>query len=289
MKNEKTYYTLLLSAVLMLLLVSCVKDKLYNTSHPTKGAGIITIDWSAKGVYIEIPENYTLRIGTEEHTVKGSSNLFCTLLPPGSYGLTLYNTAAGIAVSGNTATVNSAKSRTKALEEINPYPDYLFSGHKTIEVTEDDTIRVTVPVKQLVRQLNIELSVIEGDYSGIESVTATLNGVASKADIVTWARSNAAKVTNTLIQDENKFTTSFRLIGIIPLEKNTLTVSVLFTNGDTKLIENDITGLLSNFYDSSEPMTITGNLLLSVNTDAEVTDATITDWKETDGVHVDAN
>jgi len=286
MRKEKTYYTLLLSAALMLLLASCVKDRLYNTSHPTKGAGIIAIDWSSKGVYIEIPENYTLRIGTEEHTVKGSSHLFRTLLLPGSYNLVVYNTPAGITVSGNTATVNSAESSTRALQEIHPYPYYLFSGHKSIEVTEDDTIKVTVPMKQLVRQLDIELLVMGGDYSSVQSVTATLAGVASKADIVTWERSNAAKVSNTLVWDKNRFTTSFRIIGVIPLEKITLTVYLLFTNGDTKQIENDLTELLSKFNDGSEPMTITGNLQLPV--DAEITDATITDWKETDGVHVDA-
>ena len=88
-------------------------------------------------------------------------------------------------------------------------------------------------VKQLVRLLNVELSVTEDDYS------------------------------------------------------RALTVSILFTNGDTKRIESDVTSMLARFNDQTEPIKLTGNLLLPVK--AGVTDATITGWNETDGGNADAN
>lgn len=282
MRNKKTHYTAILTMALVLSFTSCVKDELFNTPHPDKGVVIVTTDWSAKSAEAEMPQSYTLRVGTEEQNVNGIINQFKTLLPQGRYELTAYNTPEHISVSGNTATV--AESKAGYME---PMPGYLFTAHQAIDVTADDTLRVTVPVRQLVRLLNVELSVTEGDYSRVQSATATLAGVASKVDIVTEERSAAAKVQNVLIQNESKFTTSFRLLGVVPSASCTLTVSILFSNGDTKQIDSDITGQLAAFNDRTEPMTLTGNLLLPIK--AGVTDATITDWNETDGGSVDAN
>lgn len=150
------------------------------------------------------------------------------LAAPGGYELTAYNSPEHINVSGNTATV--AMNKTGFAE---PMPGYLFTAHQSISVMADDTLKVTVPVKQLVRLLNVELSVTEDDYS------------------------------------------------------RALTVSILFTNGDTKRIESDVTSMLARFNDQTEPIKLTGNLLLPVK--AGVTDATITGWNETDGGNADAN
>ena len=282
MRNKKTHYTAILTMALVLSFTSCVKDELFNTPHPDKGVVIVTTDWSGKSAEAVMPQSYTLRVGTEEQSVSEIINMFKTLLPQGRYELMAYNTPEHIGVSGNTATV--AESKTGYRE---PMPGYLFTAHQAIDVTADDTLRVTVPVKQLVRLLNVELSVTEGDYSRVQSATATLDGVASKVDIVTEERSAAAKAQNILVQNESKFTSSFRLFGVVPSASCTLTVSILFSNGDTKQIDSDITGQLAAFNDRTEPMTLTGNLLLPIK--AGVTDATITDWNETDGGSVDAN
>ena len=121
----------------------------------------------------------------------------------------------------------------------------------------------------------------------MQSATATLDGVASRIDIVTGERTTAAKSLNTLVQNGNKFTTSFRLLGIIPTASQKLTVSILFTNGDTQQIESNISDKLADFNDRTEAKTLTGELLLPI--EAGVTGATITNWKETDGGNVDAN
>lgn len=283
MRNKKTHYTAILTAALVLSsFTSCVKDELFNTPHPDKGVVIVTTDWSGKSAEAVMPQSYTLRVGTEEQSVSEIINMFKTLLPQGRYELMAYNTPEHIGVSGNTATV--AESKTGYRE---PMPGYLFTAHQAIDVTADDTLRVTVPVKQLVRLLNVELSVTEGDYSRVQSATATLDGVASEVDIVTEERSAVAKTQNILVQNESKFTTSFRLLGVVPSASRTLTVSILFSNGDTKQIDSDITGQLAAFNDRTEPMTLTGNLLLPIK--AGVTNATITDWNEKDGGDVDAN
>lgn len=287
MKNMKTYYsTILLAVAVVLSLVSCVKDELFNTPHPDKGAVIITLDWSAKSAEAEMPQDYTLSIGTEEQTVSASTNQVVALLPRGRYELTSHNSPEAITLDGNMAMVNRAANESNA-ECIESLPGYLFSAHEVFDVIADDTMRFSVQMKQLVRLLDLELLVAEGDYSRVQSATVTLDGVASKVDIVTGERSAAAKVRNALTQDGNKFTTSFRLLGTVPPQGTSLTVSLLFTNGETKQIESDITGLLSTFNDRTEPMKIIGNLSLPVK--AGVTDATITDWNEVDGGNVDAN
>lgn len=88
------------------MLTSCVKDDLYDTPHPDRGAVVVTTDWSGKSTEADIPQAYTLRIGGREQNVSSATNLFDTLLAPGGYGLTVYNSPEGISIDGNKATVN---------------------------------------------------------------------------------------------------------------------------------------------------------------------------------------
>lgn len=277
----KAYTLLYLGAVT--ILTSCVKDDLYDTPHPDRGAVVVTTDWSGKSTEADIPQAYTLRIGGREQNVSAATNVFDALLAPGGYGLTVYNSPEGISIDGNKATVNPV-DLTGAIE---PHPGYLFASHQDISVVADDTLRVTARMKQLVRRLDLELTATEGDYSRVQSATATLSGVASVADMATGERSAAAQVTNTFRQDGNKFTLFFRLLGIVTTEAQTLTVDITFNNGDTQQIVSDVTESMKNFNNEAEPIKLKGNLLLPV--EATVTGATITGWNEVDGGTGDAN
>ena len=46
-------------------LSSCVKDDLYNTPHPDKGAVEVTTDWTGRSSDAVVPADYILRIGGE--------------------------------------------------------------------------------------------------------------------------------------------------------------------------------------------------------------------------------
>ena len=258
-------YTLLYLIGAVAILTSCVKDDLYDTPHPDYGKIAVTAD------------------GGREQNVSAATNVFDALLAPGGYGLTVYNSPEGISIDGNKATVNPV-DLTGAIE---PHPGYLFASHQDISVVADDTLHVTAPMRQYVRRLDIELTATEGDYSRVQSATATLSGVASAADMATGDRSAAAQVTNAFRQDGNKFTIFFRLLGIVPTETHTLTVDITFNNGDTQRVVSDLTEAIRDFNNGTKPVKLTGNLLLPV--EAGVTGATITGWNEVESGNGDAN
>ena len=272
-------YTAVLAAI---LLASCVKDELYNTPHPDSGAVVVTADWSDRNSDADIPQAYILSIDGQEQEVSKETNILNRLLPAGKYTLAAYNKPDQVTVADNTVSVNATSAK-----HINPMPGYLFASVQDINVVADDTLRVTARMKQLIRKLNLELTATEGDYSRVQSATATLSGVASVADMATGERSATAQVTNTFIQDGNKFTLFFRLLGIVTTEAQTLTVDITFNNGDTQQIVSDVTESMKNFNNEAEPIKLKGNLLLPV--EATVTGATITGWNEVDGGAGDAN
>ena len=272
-------YTAVLAAI---LLASCVKDELYNTPHPDSGAVVVTADWSDRNSDADIPQAYILSIDGQEQEVSKETNVLNRLLSAGKYTLAAYNKPDQVTVANNTASVNATSAK-----HINPMPGYLFASVQDINVVADDTLRVTARMKQLIRRLNLELTATEGDYSRVQSATATLSGVASVADMTTGERSAAAQVTNTFIQDGNKFTLFFRLLGIVTTEAQTLTVDITFNNGDTQQIVSDVTESMKSFNNEAEPIKLKGNLLLPV--EATVTGATITGWNEVDGGTGDAN
>lgn len=266
-------YTAVLAAILF---ASCVKDELYDTPHPDRGAVVVTADWSDRSSEAGVPQAYTLRIGGQEQEVSGETNVFNRLLPPGRYTLTAYSRQDQITVEGNTASVNATSAK-----HIEPTPGYLFASVQDIGVLADDTLRATARMKQLVRRLDLELTATEGDYRRVRSATATLSGVASAADIVTGERSAAAEVINAFRQDGNKFTVFFRLLGIVPTETQTLTVDITFNNGDAQRIVSNLTEAMKGFHSEAKPIKLSGNLLLPV--EAGMTGATITDWCEVEG------
>lgn len=278
---KRNAYMIGLTALAAILLTSCVKDELYNTPHPDKGAVVVATDWSGRSGETDIPQAYTLRIDDKEQPASGETNIVSQLLTPGQYTLAAYNTPKQIAVSGNMASVNGTLAG-----HIAPTPGYLFASVQEIMVQADDTLYVTVPMKQLVRRLDLELTATEGDYARVRSATATLLGVASTVDIATGERNAAAQTTDTFTQEGGKFTLFFRLLGIIPSEPQTLTVDITFTNGDTQRIVSDLTDGLKDFNSGVEPLKLTGSLRLPV--EAGFT-GSIEGWQQADGGNTDAH
>lgn len=279
--NMKQYFIVCCGLGFALSLSSCVKDDLYNTPHPDKGAVVVATDWSGKSAEADIPQEHILRIGNIEQAVSGTVHVFQALLLPGSHELTAYNTPEGISVSGNTASVGDAGNG-----QIDPQPGYLFAAHRPLTVVADDTLHVTAAMRQYVRRLDIELKVSEGDYARVSSAVATLSGVSSAIDITTGERAATGVVAfMPFVQEADRFTLFFRLLGIASGTRQSLTVDITFSNGDTQRVESDLSEVLKDFNASTAPLKLTGDLRLPVEGGFT---GSIEGWKETDGGNTEA-
>lgn len=265
-------------------LSSCVKDDLYNTPHPDKGAVEVTTDWTGRSSDAVVPADYILRIGGEEQTVQGETNAFKSLFLPRTQSLLAYHQTEGVTISGTTATVNTL---------------------------EDGTLKVVVPMMQRIRTLALTLKLNPGDERRIASTASTLTGIAPSMDLatgsVTATEGKSVAPVFTMGSDggetrmgtpsvETRATgnpalaTSLRLLGVMPGEKQELTLVVTLTNGTVQTIVTDLTESLKNFGGKMEPLALDATLTLpdEEETSAEVS-ANISDWKIVDNGDIDVN
>lgn len=281
---------LLTFALVTLQLTGCVKDDLYNTPHPDKGAVKITTDWSGASSDAILPQSYVLRIGTLEQTVSGTSNAFNTLFEPGKQELLVCHTAEGITLNGNAATVNTRTDGT-----LEPMPGYLFSGAEELAIVPDDTLKVTVKMQQRIRTLTLALGLNPGDEERIAGTSATLTGIASSIDLKSGAITEGKNIVPAFTIGTNgaertraagapALTTTLRLLGVIPAEQQVLTLNLTLTDGSTHTITTDLSEALKNFAEKMEPLELDTTLELPVEAGVS---ATITDWKEVDNGNID--
>lgn len=304
MRIHRLFYIMWVASVVSLS--SCVKDDLYNTPHPDKGAVEVTTDWTGRSSDAVVPADYILRIGGEEQTVQGETNAFKSLFLPRTQSLLAYHQTEGVTISGTTATVNTLEDGT-----LNPMPGFLFSASKELDIQKDDTLKVVVPMMQRIRTLALTLKLNPGDERRIVSTASTLTGIAPSMDLatgsVTATEGKSVAPVFTMGSDggetrmgtpsvETRATgnpalaTSLRLLGVMPGEKQELTLVVTLTNGTVQTIVTDLTESLKNFGGKMEPLALDATLTLpdEEETSAEVS-ANISDWKIVDNGDIDVN
>lgn len=286
-------YMIMAGMTVALLLSGCVKDELYNTPHPDKGAVQITTDWTGRSSDAILPTDYILRIGSTEpgtrsagsgeQTVSGETNVFKSLFLPGTQNLLVYHQTDGITISGTTATVNTLEDGT-----LNPMPGFLFSAAKELNVQKDDTLNIFVPMMQRIRTLKLTLKLNPGDDLRIAGTTATLTGIAPSVDLTTGsvtATEGKTVVPAFVLGTEGVGTgatgnpvlaASLRLLGVMAGEKQELGIAVALTNGTVQTIVTDLSEALKNFGGGElEPLQLDATLTLPA--EAEIS-ATISDW-----------
>nr|WP_294482218.1 FimB/Mfa2 family fimbrial subunit [uncultured Bacteroides sp.] len=299
--NQKIKWTaigkLLIFAAVLLLPVGCVKDDLYNTPHPDKGAVKVTTDWSGRSSDAVLPDSYVLRIGDKEQTVSGETNAFSTLFAPGGQDLLVWHNAEGTTVGGTTATINTLPDGT-----LEPMPGYLFSAARELDIVKDDTLRVTVPMKQYIRRLVLTLKLNPGDELRISSTAATLTGIASATNLATgelvgsegktvipaFALATDAYAPESRATGQPVLSATLHLMGVIIGERQMLTLEIMLTGGGVQTVSTDLTEMLKNFRtdDDKEPLVLDASLELPVEVEAG---ATITDWDVVDNGDIKVN
>ena len=257
-------------AVFALLLASCVKDDLYDTPHPDKGVVSVSMDYP-QGTG---EEDYTVEVDGEP--LDGGDNA-SDPLTPGEHTVLVHNTPEGFTVTDGIAYVERLDGTRALTDLIDPLPEVLYSGTKTVTVVADDTLHLDLDVVQRTRDLHLELTVTEGDPQRIANITGTLSGVAGAYDL-------RNETLYGFTRSGDKVTADLRLLGTMG-KAQMLTLVLTFTDGQTQTTESDLTEALAGFGgDMSKPFTLTAGLRTPMEAGFS---ATITDWEIVDGGHVD--
>ena len=283
MKRHNLYNASVLTAVFALSLTSCVKDELFDTPHPDKGAVVVTADFSDRSAACPCPVEYRLAIWGEE-CVATAEKAFChpILFTPRTYWIDARNDCNGMTAQGKTIRVNAVG--TDGIESL---PGYLFTARREIQVIEDDTLRVNLPMVQRTRDLHLALTLTEGAPELVRSVTGRLEGVAGAFDLNSQRiTGNATSTRMTFSRNGNLITADLRLLGILG-NAQTLNLEVAFTDRTgTQTIMTDLTEAMSAFNGKmSVGFEVTGELATPAGAEAN---ATITGWNDIGGTPADA-
>ena len=281
MKNEKLKYSMKKkSAVICLicvicvpwLLASCVKDELHDTPHPDQGVVSVSVDYPQGAE----EDDYTVEVDGKPLDEGDNAS---DPLTPGEYTVLVYNTPEGFTVTDGIAYVERVDGTRTLTDLIDPLPETLYSGTKTVTVVADDTLHLDLSVVRRTRDLRLELTVTEGDPERIASITGTLSGVAGAYDLRNETLHGEAVSTRpAFTRSGDKVSADLRLLGTMG-GAQVLTLRLSFLNGNPQdiTIESDLTEQLA---------ALDGEL--HTPTEAGV-EAAIMDWKVVDGGSVDAH
>ena len=277
------YIPILAAAATALLTASCVKDTLYNTPHPNHGKITVTADWSARGEGIDIPATWTIAMGDYTGTETAATHAPDHLFAPGSYTLVAWNPAEGITVSGTTATVAPASGSQTTGTFIDNAPGWFFTHAEQVTIEKDTDYPFTAAMRQQVRELQLELEVTQGRPELIQSVTATLSGIAGAFDMARGHTSGEPTSTVfSFTRDGSRLTADARLLGTMGTVQ-TLVLDIVFTDGGrTQRTEVDLTEALADFNgDMTTAYRVTGTLETPVG--MEEGKGEITGWETVEG------
>ena len=277
------YIPILAAAATALLTASCVKDTLYNTPHPNHGKITVTADWSARGEGIDIPATWTLSMGDYTGTETAATHAPDHLFAPGSYTLVAWNPAEGITVSGTTATVAPASGSQTTGTFIDNAPGWFFTHTEQVTIEKDTDYPLTAAMKQRVRELQLELEVTQGRPELIQSVTATLSGIAGAFDMARGQTTGEpASTVFSFTRDGSRLTADARLLGTMGAVQ-TMVLDIVFVDGGrTQRTEVDLTEAMKDFNDDmTTAYRVTGTLETPVG--MEEGKGEITGWETVEG------
>lgn len=265
--------TFFLICLMMLMLTSCVKDDLHDMGSNEGRSVFVTADFSKRSAESVLPDLYYIKMGNYEQEATGETNELKENLAPGSYSLLVNNRPEGMSVSYTWASVNILGNGYRE-----HFPGYLFGSFQQASVATTGATQLVAEMRQYTHLLNVCLNVTEGDYQRVSSVSCTLGGVESAADLGTGKLAGIPCTIGTVMtQNADKLLASFRILGIVPQAKQNLGVVIRFTDGSEQSVVCDLTDTFSNFdNEQTDPFEISGNIHLPLEAGVS---ASIVNWK----------
>lgn len=314
MKTKKDILLCMAGVVLPALFSSCVKDALYDTPYPGRGAVVVTTDWSDALDEADIPDTYLFYMdGGTPLSVQGSRNLYPELLERGVHELFMHNLPEAVSVDGETAVVRLLSDGT-----VEPMPGYLFSAVSDFEVRGGDTLHVAVPMVRRICPVTLCLSLDAGQLSEVAGFEAVLSGVAGSVNLRDGLRgsenleliperrlvlsgteaagsaraagmptaSGAWGCAGTRAATVPYLELSSRLVGICPTVRQQLAVTVIMKDGYRRIFTSDLTEPLKDLNTKMQPVVLYADLDIPVSAGAG---GSISGWDPADGGNTDAH
>ena len=175
----------------------------------------------------------------------------------------------------------------------------LFGGTAVTTVIADDTVRVSLPMRQLFRRVQFELTITGGDPERITGIEARLEGAAPSVNISTGevasetihttadaAAGNAVAVQIPFVRTGNKLTAAIQMPGIIATAPQRTLITLAFTDGKRQTAETDVSEAFANFNANRlTPLRLSGSLYAPEGAEAG---GSILKWTDVQGGDVDA-
>ena len=267
----KTLNIFTLLNVVTLSFFGCIDYPIYEHVYCDCGKIVSLItDWKERGDDIDIPPNYTIKIGDYINVFSGMDNSINHLFPAGKYIINIWNETDNITISNMIAAANYT------IGEVG----WLFSGRREVMIEKDRDHSFIVFMQQQIRQLTFELEVADNVIYRYTGVSATLSGVAGILNIDDGTHDAPIIIVLTFVEnlEDKKWTASIRLLGITG-NRQTLTLTMNFADGHPSVytFTSDLSSQLALFNeDKKTPLTLSARLD-GTQSGGELI-ASITDW-----------
>ena len=266
---KKHIYNIFIGLATLLVLASCVKDKLYllpeddpdyfNPNEWKEGSMVVKTDWSRTDQGTAPEDNYYIMLNDNAYIVEGTTNTFRHLHPE-DYKVIAFYDPTGITIEDNVATVDNESDGT-----LLRMPGMLMvSDYQDAKVMRGDTTFVNLTMRQLVHEVKVAIYMWPGDEQFISNITGSIDGIAQAVDITTG---NVVSDYNSVItlpltlnyvtyngkeeelqgQQVPAYTCTIRIIDIIEASSQPMELHITYSNGSeekqTINLENILDGI----------------------------------------------
>lgn len=272
----------ILGALIVMLMCSCVKtDYTAKTIHPLIGVVKIVQDWSSVSDSLLPPHNTTGILGIRYAGAHVDGAYFFPFYP-GNYRVFMYNICNTVdVVLVNQARGIGEEDAIASIKTVNDTCvlarcDRFFGGMVPLSIEADNDYEALLPMKQVSRDLIIEIRVTEGDPARISSIEAALSGVSGAWSLLQDRPYGPIVNINPVFERfGDRLVSKIRLLGVKGTVQQ-LKMTLHFSDGRTQNIQSDLSAQLSDFnQQKSLPMTLSGSVPTPIQSGMS---ATITNW-----------